>query len=40
MAHCMIIIEITDFSPKNFNFDPFSFMFRADTRDFEEEINV
>lgn len=40
MAHCIITIEITDYQPKNFNFDNFGFTFTSEAKDLEEEINV
>ena len=40
MAHCIITIEITDYQPKNFNFENFGFTFTSEAKDLEEEINV
>ena len=40
MSHCVISFEISEYLPTDFNFNNFSFTFRSDVRDFEEEITV
>ena len=40
MSHCVISFEISEYLPIDFNFNNFSFTFRSDVRDFEEDITV
>lgn len=40
MSHCIISFEISEYLPTDFNFTNFSFTFRSDVRDFEEDITV
>lgn len=40
MSHCVISFEISEYLPTDFNFNNFSFTFRSDVRDFEEDITV
>ena len=39
MSLALITLDITDYIPKNFNFDSFSFIFSSDGHDFEDEID-
>ena len=40
MARCVVTIEISEYQPKNFNFDNFVFEFTSENKEEEEEINV
>ena len=39
MSFALITLDISDYIPKNFRFDNFSFIFSSDGHDFEDEIN-
>lgn len=42
MANYVIVIaiEITEYHPESLNFEPFGFVFRSESKDFEQEITV
>ena len=40
MSRCVVTIEISEYQPKNFNFDNFAFVFTSENKEQEEEITV